>query len=104
MGLKCRLLFGDEYGMDRPDNALAALGVVGAIMHVYYGQVMDMSAMSLSLTTSLPSSSHLYPLFHVSIHPVCLFQMYVLDPVPLRFYLLSLVLEDACILYMLEDF
>lgn len=32
MGLKCRLLFGDEYGMDRPDNALAALGVVGAIM------------------------------------------------------------------------
>ena len=39
--------------MVRRDNALTALRVVSEILvsnHVYYGQVMDMSAMSLSLT------------------------------------------------------
>ena len=58
--------------MVRRDNALTALRVVSAILvgnHVYYGQVMDMSAMSLSLTPSVSIFFTLVPLSSVPPHP-----------------------------------
>ena len=63
--------------MVRRDNALTALRVVSEILvgnHVYYDQVMYMSAMSLSLTPSVSIFFTLVPLSSVPPHPSASFK------------------------------